>query len=647
MTEETPSPFIELATRTLEDQPGIRDEARAEVMGRISHAGPPGGSALDQAIARLEEATPRRWGRKALGALVAFILLLGLGVLQVLLIFQEVPGIFGRRELASFYRDPAGMTTEQRALLDYFNSGPERNGEGFERLRELFPDNPSIFENYTYRHLDIHSSLPPGYDKTWRKIDPDNGSWLLIAAIKKGETALDVGTKAVTDEQLFQETLRSLEEAVASPVCEFRAQEFNRLHASLIKRPRTMMGEFSILSLSGTFQHNFYSSSHRLTSYLEVLFTIEAQRVEAAKDQDGLRRLISLWEKTMVAFARSSTTRSDLWTCERLRTLGDTILLTADRMGMKAEKERLEQQLKELDEASLHHGYVNNPIAGIRAESAFSDLTYPADYAPGRRTEYALMDQFLVLFATALLLLVLLAVVFESVRRGKRINGIADGVGPLFRGDDLLWIYGLGVLAPVAWYFIIVYLTPLGCRDRGLQAFNFPPSLIQALAGYLLLSVILVQTVQWRITRRARFMALGSGRLVIGWIIALIPAAVIPLTGAVRYWSHGTTDDYQQAMALACGLPLLWLLWQGGAMLFSPRDSSLGGVLTARLMTGPLVALIAFLVVAVSLLRFNESKWLERDTLTRFEPDLGGMTRIEAIGVQKRVETYVKVLSAP
>ena len=82
-------------------------------------------------------------------------------------------------------------------------------------------------------------------------------------------------------------------------------------------------------------------------------------------------------------------------------------------------------------------------------------------------------------------------------------------------------------------------------------------------------------------------------------------------------------------------------------MVFSPKDSSLGGVLLARMMAGPLALLLVFLMGSLPLLRAVESKWLNRDEVTRHEPALGGRNKLEATSVQERVDVYLKALGDP
>ena len=154
-----------------------------------------------------------------------------------------------------------------------------------------------------------------------------------------------------------------------------------------------------------------------------------------------------------------------------------------------------------------------------------------------------------------------------------------------------------------------------------------------------------MQTIYWRITRHASFVALGR-RLVLGWLVAAIPGVVIPLTGAVRALS-GRQDDYLLGMLVALGIPALWLLWHLGATLFSTKDSALRGVLLARNMVAPLAALLIFLAASLPLSLAAEKGWLARDEISRGEPSLGGMTKLEWRSLEQKKAACREALELP
>ena len=616
--------FIELATRPLEDQPGIRDEARGELMGRLAYSGPPG-PALEAAVKRLEESTPRRWRGEALAAGLTGLFCAGFAAFHMVGLFQEA-------------RSVMEMTT-------YHYSGGIAGVAGAES--EAPPEDPAAYEEQVQAHIRSQTGLPPDYRQTWRRIDPNNGIWPARAGLQRISETLDPFGNVI-DEAAFTEALALLEEASEAREFHSYALERNRSKLMQMKRPETWAGEAGFSSFADSLTYDF--SFHQSHGGLRALFRIQAERLEKARDADGLRNLVGVWERLTAGLVSSATHERDLTLMDDLREAGSEMAIIAKRMGMTAEEAKLDREVTGMQSALVESFPWVRPDRrmGLMAwakRGPSRALEDPSLFTPGRKAEYALLDRILALASLVLLLPVLCLTCFESVRRGRRINGLASGLAPLFQAKDLLWISGLGVALPLTWYLGITRLTPLGCRDIGLPHLPCPPVIIQAVAALLFVGVMLMQTIYWRITRHASFVALGR-RLVLGWLVAAIPGVVIPLTGAVRALS-GRQDDYLLGMLVALGIPALWLLWHLGATLFSTKDSALRGVLLARNMVAPLAALLIFLAASLPLSLAAEKGWLARDEISRGEPSLGGMTKLEWRSLEQKKAACREALELP
>ena len=617
--------FIELATRPLEDQPGIRDEARGELMGRLAYSGPPG-PALEAAVKRLEESTPRRWRGEALAAGLTGLFCAGFAAFHMVGLFQEA-------------RSVMEMTT-------YHYSGGIAGVAGAES--EAPPGDPAAYEEHAQAYFHSPSGLPPDYRQTWERIDPHNGIWPAREGLQRINEAIDPSGGGVIDETAFTEALALLKEASEAREFHSYALERNRPKLMEMKRPGTWAGEAGFSSFADSLSYDF--SLIRNPATLRALFRIQAERLEKAKDAEGLRNLIGVWERLGAGLVSSATYESDLTLMDGLREGGSEMVIVAKRMGMGAEEAKLDRQVTGIQSALVTSFPFGRPDRGMGvmawANSGFSPAHEdPSVFTPGRNAEHALLDRVLALASLVLLLLIFCLACFESVRRGRRINGLASGLAPLFQAKDLLWISGLGVALPLTWYLGITRLTPLGCRDIGLPHLPCPPVIIQAVAALLFVGVMLMQTIYWRITRHASFVALGR-RLVLGWLVAAIPGVVIPLTGAVRALS-GRQDDYLLGMLVALGIPALWLLWHLGATLFSTKDNALRGVLLARNMVAPLAALLIFLAASLPLSLAAEKGWLARDEISRGEPSLGGMTKLEWRSLEQKKAACREALELP
>lgn len=267
----------------------------------------------------------------------------------------------------------------------------------------------------------------------------------------------------------------------------------------------------------------------------------------------------------------------------------------------------------------------------------------PALAIPGRKGEYALADRLYALGSATLCLLLLAIAAIEGIRRGRVMNAVADGLAPLFRRMDSLWILGAGLLAPAVLYWSITRLTPFGCRDIGALYYPVPPSALQALAGLLLTWASLQAVVRWRVMSRISFLGAGRSGLPVDIGMVLWLGLLIAAIGGVR-WMGKNEEHYLKAIAAACGLPFLWLAWQAGAVLLAPRSAALPGILLARKLVLPLALLTAVLLGAIPALRGMERHWLQQDTLGRAPLNGWGPTMSEELSCRWIVDRFEKAL---
>jgi hypothetical protein len=627
--------FAELATRTLESHPDLQEEARAELLGRLAHGNPEAGQ-LAVAEARLE-ATPTRGGKPL--AIFAILAVLAIGVSIALKVRQAIPEIkvstwaLGNAiDLDADEELEALLTAEQR---EFVFAGIGSDAEAIPKLEhqwQLHPKELGILEELAHRHLAAKQTLPPGFSESWRRSDPDNGMWLLLEAMGKHLDWKRAGS--VTGDPLQLESTRLLKQAASAPHYMSHLPELRKKRLSMLPPTPTMAEENRVFlySISTLWKPTFRVQREAL----DAGFKNEIIRLVAAKDADGLRQLTRDWESLAGRLASSSSTLLDLTiTPNFIRECG-SILQTANKdLGLTDEESEISRKLALLSTAlsASRSSPDSRPLSSLAQIMYFGStcnvITDPAEFEPGRRVEYAVGERMACLAAALLVLLFLTGAGIESFRRGRRLNGLADGLRPLFTPADLAWTAVLGLVFPALWYYGITRFAPFGLRDIGLSYYNPPPALIQAASALVFALLMIVQTGRWRITRRAGFLALRPRLPWIGWAMAGIAAAVIPLTGVVRGMTANETRVLQ-AIAATGGLPLLWLLWEAAAVVFSPRDQALGGILLSRCLILTFTALAALLLGAGNPLRAVERHWHARDPLTRADRDNGGMTLWEA-----------------
>jgi hypothetical protein len=647
MTDPDPrlAPFLDLVTRQLADDPQARDEARHELLVRL-------GSAEDAATAATRLAN-RRPGRTWIYPAIAFT---GLAVLGVVAAFFVRGTIKEMHPLVQFHGgflapDDVSVTTEsQRDFVTVrLDSDAATVRDNLEQLVRQRPGDPGLFEEYTAQSIANIHKLPPDYRETWQRIDPGNGAWLLRESMMKASDAFkgSGGSGPVTDEVAFTGALALLKQAAEAERFEIHAADLRRRRLELIAEPEGFAGEMQTLMFAIS---NLDTSLHRIQQFLGALIAEKAKRLTAAKDPGGVRDLIATWRTLSYRLGTNSSTLLDSVVALGFAEKGREALLQATiDLGMTEEERQLDHMGRVATEAAriFRSSPDRRSMAWLGGGSGFS--AYPADSAitpallqPGLKVEFAVADRLFALTAAVLCLSLLAVAGIESIRRGKTLNALADGLVPLFRPLDAAWILTLGLLAPGAYYWIITRLTPFGCRDIGLLYYSPPPAASQSLATLLLTWASLLQVIRWRLAKRGTFLRLHQTRPWLGWAFVVLAALLIPAIGGVR-WLDKNEEDYLKAMAAACGMPFLWLVWQAGLVLLVPRSGALSGILLTRKMIVPLVLLAGTLLAAVPVLHGMERHWLRQDQLGRMDRRSGGLTLAEDRAVGWIAEGFERV----
>jgi hypothetical protein len=621
--------FVDLATRTLEDRPEVRDEARAELLGRLAHA-----AAADDEVAA---AASRLAGSRATSgtsrlalAAVALVFLAAIAAWQVV---SALP------EARIFRADHRGLpipistritqlTTSQRELLAPCLVPESEFLPAREALWHKFPDDPALYEDYATLHFAIWREYPPDFRETWQRLDPDNGAWWLREAIA-GERRRNAMPLA--------DAMMMLDKSASADHFTLRRGDLRTRRLSPFQASRNLAEELQLAEVARSVRLPYY-----LNESLTEIYVFERAVADLTKGRnvEGYRKLISLRESLTAGLVSASPTLESQRGLASSMLVGSVVWERAAReLGMDEEADRLNasEALGGLLDREFWAHPDPRPMSRLARRHCMSGfpgaLVDPAEFGPGRLAEYALVDRATALAGSLGMLLLLGGALVESTRRGRRVNGLADGLRPLFARRDILGLLACGILLPAAWYLFITRSTPLGCRDIGFVHYSLPPALIQAGATLLFALLMLVQTLRRQIGRRAGLLGLKPGWPRIGWVMAAIAALVVPLAGGAR-WLPDHETRYLQAVAASAGFPLLWLLWEAATVLFSPREQALGGVLLSRRLIAPLALLAALLLACWLPLQAEERRWHARDRVTRVSLEHGGMMMWEARAVE-------------
>lgn len=651
--------FIDLAVRPLGRSEAPRELARGELMDRLTHAEPgPGDDSLEVATASLERKV-RLSSRRATGLIILALVLLcvplvflPLAGLQEMTRLDFFYGVMSRRYLSveeSERHLAAGLSEEQQLFL-FRNSqsmGYEVRSKAFAQLDETLPEDPAEFEEYLMATGWARRAPPGTVREHGGRIDPGNGFWALsdasTAAARYGMVRPKAPRPRVAGSvrpmpppkepydvrQVHRDIWAMLEEAARQPrlISYIPARTAQRL--ALLGPPE------DLAELAD--QRAFIQQQKRFSFGQPVspdFWVAKAEELVAVKDHEGLKRWIAVWEELEMR-----TLSYPAFIVRRAQVLKQAIA----GAGWKKEEDRLQRWAVAANPISPKGPLTSVPDISLRAASSIGGSSLPlglevTELEPDRKAEHAMADRMSALGAAAVFALLAICAVFEGWRRSAAVSGLAAGLFPLLGRVDFGWVAGLGILLPAAWHVTISWLTPLGGRDLGVNAWEMLPMIGRVGGSVIFATCMLVQTARWRIAKRGGVIGLRPV-LWPGWAVAGMAALFVPAAGAVRYLPKWQ-EEYLVFGSAAAGLPLLWLLWRAFALLFCPRSAALGGVLLCRMLAPCFIAASVGVLVPVPFLKNEERKWVARDTLGIPDPAGSGGSALDARMMNRMREQF-------
>ena len=350
---------------------------------------------------------------------------------------------------------------------------------------------------------------------------------------------------------------------------------------------------------------------------LFALATLHCERLVAAGDKAGLEKFFNEWKQLIRSVGRSTDPYH-----YHLAEMATSLAESFDKLGMAAEKAEVEEWKE-----TLGHACRSSPastelesIAGsrLRSQQLPSGLTKD-EVMPSRLAELAFFDRIVTGFLTTMAIASTVLAGLEMCRRSRLVKNMARGLMPLLRKEDHLWIAGLGIVLPWMWWWVVSRLGPLGLRDANMEV-GWPMAvwLIQSAAGFILGMVMLLQAARWRWSVRGRFIGLSVSLPWIGWGVAALTGLSIPAAGLLRYLDKLTGDQTAAFLLGVSGMAasgLLWLLWQGIVMIFTPRSGALRPNLAIRTVLPWAMAGTTTLLASVLIATAMERYWYAKDPL--------------------------------
>lgn len=642
--------FLNLATRPLERRLDDREEAKAELMSRLSQGGRPLETLpIAEPSARLAAAPVSGWRRRGLmlGALVLAVA----GFIATLLVWaSELTTVVSASTLSFGVRYGDGRIDDNFATrhLDRHidRRAPDlplhvRAGENFNRASQRASGaSPADLGLLHLAILGREADEPKEFSFAERdnplrrradELDGDNAYWplLQIESFYLSKTGFNRGrywyssTASSLDEEALGVALGLFQEASRKPVYRDPATWLRRRQLLAFGPGRGVIDHQIGTAVASMGRMPEIGSEH----FIHALLITAGQHDHSAADEPGLRHLEELWRHWVrwTIEDLESGGAPDRHLIDRLESAGRSLSEHRPKVPGPAGQDNFTDALDAAsrDIARCHLANTNPdliPHAGLRLQGPGilpADLTR-AELKPSRLAEYALFDRGV---ACLFLLLVLVATAFcgfEAHRRKRTVTGLSKGLQPLLTWRDQLWIGGIGLLLPFLWWWGITRLTPLGQRDLGLWEWVSATWLLQWAAFLILCLVMLFQAVQWRWSRHGEFLGLRRPWSSSGWLIGALAGLAIPAAGLLRYLDLKTDDAHSLfllAVSGAAATGLLWLLWMTILNLFTPGVSALRANLTMRTALPWCLALALVALAAQPLLRLAEARWHARDPL--------------------------------
>jgi hypothetical protein len=629
--------FLKLATRSLQDQAELQDEAETELMSRLGEGGVP----LDlidvaELSARLEEKAPVDTVRRRLLIAAAFLVALVMGIRGVGVDLLDVASIAYSESLSWQQIDDPNLhfniggtvgfadveAQVTKMLGSWMTAGAvdlplsgKRGDQETAVLRQRHPEDLGILQEHLARRSHEAAEFMTGEERAMvERLDPDNALWPLMEMRwleRTIEFRSNAGLGKMTGEEAEQ-CHRLLSRAAASPrLVNHAIGLLARQKAALptangvadVVRAETMAGFVTEASSPKIFW------GYRSEEWLSVRLT------DLSPDRDQILRL-----------------RDELLAVEKLRCAGPESAvqdLSRNHVFMDNAYQHYARHLGPdvaLTAYPQPHQYLPWPEreqAGVWMRGTRllpTDLT-AEEMKPLRMAEQCLFDRFLVWACTGLSGVVAFVTLLESIRRKRVVKALARGLMPLLTRRDHVWIGGLGIVLPWLWYFFVTVILPCG----GAWAESDEEMVIRIMQGGLVvvMSIILIiHASEWRWAKRAAVLGLDSGLRIFGWLAAALTALAILAAGLYPHLENAgfsVDETYLLGCAGAGATGGLWLLWVAIRNLFTGNRASLRPNLISRTALPWMLAGLATLLISAGILQAMEGRWVKREPLLRLE----------------------------
>jgi hypothetical protein len=530
-------------------------------------------------------------------------------------------------------------------------------------LWDLDPTNPAYFAEYLRAYQQAKRPIPPELLAKAEEMDPGNGWYHALAAGLIAEKAITKDTSAgrstisapkptvwkINDPAKLSEALALIHQAATAP--HFTGHELTLMAERIPMIPKA---HDHLSQLPGI----AYLASQPVASiqfrHVSDALNAGAQNCAANQDTKGFQQIIADWESITRKQIENGSSFIDLLVAKVFIT-GPALDFknAADALGLQAEAERfdriIEWRIKE-DKGRKQNNRLrrDDDIISLKG-SLLATLAIPtplsnsntqvtiteSQLAPTRYAEHSYYHRLAAISTWLLFGLLAGAATLLLVKQNPLVLALSQRMTDLLRPSDWSWILIGGTLFPLAFYLVILHLTPFSSREWSMKPTGLQQPVLQYASLLILTITLSITLANWRLSLRGNALGLSRKRQWIPWAASFSATLAMLHFGSLMLLLPRFGMLTLFAGYALLGIPALWLLTGLLLQFIGHRSHNLRrATLTRAFIPACLLTATAF-VATLPLHHALERKWITRDTLFTLNPQAPSLSSPEWSATQQ------------
>ncbi len=529
-------------------------------------------------------------------------------------------------------------------------------------LWDLNPTNPAYFAEYFRAYQQAKRPIPPELLAKAEEIDPGNGWYHALAAGLIAEKAITKDTSAgrssisapkptvwkINDPANLSEALALIHQAATAP--HFTGHELTLMAERIPMIPKAHDHPSQFPGIAYLASQPVASIQFR---HVADALNAGAQNCAANQDTKGFQQIIADWESITRKLIENGSSFVDLLAARAfLAGSALTFKHTAAALGLPAEAERFDRIItwtnNQKTRRKARDRNAKNDLTRLKG-SLLATLAIPAllsnsntqvtitesQLAPTRYAEHSYYHRIAAIATWLLFGLLAGAAALLLLKQNPLVRTLSQRMTDLLRPSDWSWILIGGTLFPLAFYLIILHLTPFSSREWSMKPTGLQQPFLQYASLLILTITLSITLANWRLSLRGTALGLARKHPWIPWAASLSAALAMIHFGSLMLLLPRFGMPTLFAGYALLGIPALWLLTGLLLQFIGHRSHNLRrATLTRALIPGFLLTATAF-VATLPLHHALERKWIARDTLFALNPQAPSLSNPEWSATQQ------------